>query len=142
MTRFLLRLSDAIDLVIFAFREGRQGDLLIRKAPACTIEVLAEALQQIFDREVGVKLVGMRHGEKLYETLATFTELAKSDDFGDYYRVAMDSRDLNYEQYFTKGDETAGQFPDYASHNTEQLGLDAVKSLLLSLPEVQAELGE
>jgi UDP-glucose 4-epimerase len=140
MTRFLLRLSDAIDLVIFAFREGRQGDVLIRKAPACTIEVLAEALQRIFEREVGTKIVGMRHGEKLYETLATFTELAKSEDFGDYYRVAMDSRDLNYEQYFTEGDETAGKFPDYTSHNTEQLSVDAVKNLLLSLPEIRAEL--
>jgi UDP-N-acetylglucosamine 4,6-dehydratase/5-epimerase len=141
MTRFLLRLSDAIDLVIFAFREGDQGDILIRKAPACTIDVLAEALQQIFGRDVGTRLVGMRHGEKLYETLATFAELAKSHDFGDYYRVTMDSRELNYEQYFTEGSETAAEAADYTSHNTERLDLAAVKSLLLSLPEIQAELG-
>jgi UDP-glucose 4-epimerase len=140
MTRFLLRLSDAIDLVLFAFREGRQGDVLIRKAPACTIEVLAQALQEIFEEDVGIDTIGMRHGEKMFETLAAFTELSKADEFASYYRVAMDSRDLNYDQYFTSGDELDAELADYTSHNTEQLTLAAVKEVLLSLPEVQTEL--
>ena len=141
MTRFLLRLRDAIDLVLFAFENGRPGDILIRKAPASTISDLAEALQQLFGRRVGMTVIGMRHGEKLYETLASREELARAEDMGEYFRVALDDRDLNYEKYFTSGDASEARIDDYNSHNTTRLTVDEVKALLLSLPEVRAELG-
>lgn len=140
MTRFLLPLPLAIDLVAFAFQHGNQGDLFVRKAPACTVANLAQALINLFRSDVAFKVIGMRHGEKLYETLATREELAKSEDMGDYYRVSMDDRDLNYNKYFTDGDAKEVVFDDYTSHNTEQLDVAAVEKLLLSLPEVRAEL--
>lgn len=140
MTRFLLPLPLAIKLVAFAFEHARQGDLFVRKAPACSVDVLAEALKRLFRSDVPVCVIGMRHGEKIYETLATSEELAKAEDMGDYYRVPMDDRDLNYGKYFTEGDAREREFDDYTSHNTEQLDVDGVERLLLTLPEVRAEL--
>lgn len=140
MTRFLLRLGDAIDLVLFAFAKGQQGDILIRKAPACTIRDLGVALQGLFGREVGEKVIGMRHGEKIFETLATREELARASDLADYYRVSLDDRDLNYDKYTTKGDASEELVDDYTSHNTHRLTVNEVKTLVAALPEVQNEL--
>lgn len=140
MTRFLLALSEAIALVAFAFKHGRQGDLFVRKAPACTVADLTTALQNMFGATAPVKVIGMRHGEKLYETLATREELARAQDMGDYYRVPMDDRDLNYGKYFTEGDTREPDIDDYTSHNTERLDVAGVERLLRALPEVQAEL--
>ena len=140
MTRFLLGLGDAIDLVNFAFHNARQGDVLIRKAPACTIGDLASALKNILRSDIPVRYIGMRHGEKIYETLATREELRRAEDLGDYYRVAMDTRDLNYDKYFTKGDVGEADIDDYTSHNTVRLGVKQVEELLLKLPEIRAEL--
>jgi len=140
MTRFLLPLPSAIELVAFAFEHGRQGDLFVRKAPACTVGDLAQALKNLFKSDVPVNVIGMRHGEKLYETLATREELAKSEDMGDYYRVSMDDRDLNYGKYFTEGNAAEVAFDDYHSHNTERLSIQQVEQLLLSLQEVRDEL--
>lgn len=140
MTRFLLSLPLAIELVAFAFEHGRQGDMFVRKAPACTVADLAQALKNLFHSDVPVRVIGMRHGEKIYETLATREELVKAEDMGDYYRVPMDDRDLNYSKYFTEGDTTESAMDDYTSHNTEQLDVAGVERLLLTLPEVQDEL--
>jgi UDP-N-acetylglucosamine 4,6-dehydratase/5-epimerase len=140
MTRFLLPLPHAIDLVTFAFENANQGDLFIKKAPACTVQDLALALLELFGSSVPLKVIGTRHGEKLYETLATSEELARADDMGDYYRVPMDGRDLNYGKYFVEGDVRQATLDDYHSHNTERLDLGGVKDLLLSLPELRAEL--
>lgn len=140
MTRFLLPLPQAIELVAFAFEHANQGDLFIRKAPACTVEDLALALKNLFRSETPVRIIGMRHGEKIYETLATREELARAEDMGDYYRVPMDDRDLNYGKYFTEGDTLGAHLNDYTSHNTERLDVAAVEALLLTLPEVRGEL--
>lgn len=140
MTRFLMALSEAVGLVEFAFFNGKQGDVFVKKAPACTVFDLAKALQELFKSNVDVKVIGMRHGEKLYETLASVEELSRSEDLVDYYRVAMDDRDLNYEKYFTEGNKQEALFEDYHSHNTEQLSVEQVKEVLLSLPEVREEL--
>ena len=140
MTRFLLPLEKAIDLVAFAMRFGHQGDLFVRKAPACTVADLAAALKNLFHSDVPVRVIGMRHGEKICETLATREELAKAEDMGDYYRVPMDDRDLDYSKYFTEGNTKETQLDDYTSHNTERLDVSGVEQLLLSLTEVRAEL--
>lgn len=140
MTRFLLPLPEAIKLVLFAFKHGRQGDLFIRKSPACTVGDLAQALKELFGSQVPVKTIGIRHGEKIYETLATTEELRRSEDMGDYFRVSMDGRDLNYNKYFTEGDKKEALLEDYTSHNTERLDVKQVKALLLKLPDVTAEL--
>jgi len=140
MTRFLLPLPHAIELVTFAFRHANQGDLFVKKAPACTVQVLAQALLELFGSNVPLKVIGMRHGEKIFETLATREELIKAEDMGDYYRIPMDDRDLNYSKYFTEGDTEEQTLNDYHSHNTERLELLQVKQLLLTLPQVRAEL--
>lgn len=140
MTRFLLPLPYATELVDFAFQNAEQGDLFIRKAPACTVETLAAALQSIFRSQVPFNVIGMRHGEKLFETLATREELAVATDTGDYYRIPMDDRDLNYGKYFTEGNRKEAALADYTSHSTHQLGTEQVQHLLLSLPEVRREL--
>lgn len=140
MTRFLLPLPMAIELVAFAFNHGQQGDLFVRKAPACSVANLAQALKNLFHSNVPIQVIGMRHGEKIYETLATREELAKAEDMGDYYRVPMDGRDLNYSKYFTEGDRAESSLEDYTSHNTEQLDVAAVEALMLSLPEVREAL--
>jgi len=140
MTRFLLPLRHAIELVAFAFEHARQGDLFVRKAPACTIGDLAMALKNLFKSDVPVKVIGMRHGEKIYETLATREELRKAEDTGEYFRVRMDDRDLNYSKYFTEGDTKEVDTEDYTSHNTVRLNAKEVEKLLLTLPEVVSEL--
>lgn len=140
MTRFLMPLRDSVALVHHAFIHARQGDLFIRKAPASTIADLVTALAGLFGVPGHpVEQIGWRHGEKLYETLATAQELGRSEDMGDYYRIRMDDRDLNYKAYFTEGDGETVHHEDYHSHNTERLDIDGVKRLLMSLPEVRAE---
>jgi UDP-glucose 4-epimerase len=142
MTRFLMPLRDSVALVHHAFAHARQGDLFIRKAAASTISDLVKALLELFEApDHPVEVIGWRHGEKLYETLATAQELAHSEDMGDYYRIQMDGRDLNYAAYFSEGEEEPAHYEDYHSHNTERLDVAGVKALLLSLPEVRAELG-
>lgn len=140
MTRFLLPLSDAVDLVLFALSNGNQGDIFIKKAPACTVADLMEALKNLFHADTPVKIIGMRHGEKIFETLANIEELRRSEDMGDYYRVRMDNRDLNYNKYFTEGDTLEASMDDYTSHNTYRLSVKEVESLLLGLPEIQSAL--
>lgn len=140
MTRFLMPLSDSVALVHHAFTNARQGDLFIRKAPAATISDLVLALTELFGvPDHPVERIGWRHGEKLYETLATAQELSHSEDMGDYYRIRMDDRDLNYQAYFSEGDEETARRQDYHSHNTERLDVEGVKKLLLRLPEIRAE---
>ena len=140
MTRFLLSLKTAINLVLFALNNARQGDLFIKKAPACTIIDLATALKNIFNSKVPVKTIGIRHGEKIYETLATAEELRKSEDLGDYFRVKIDDRDLNYNKYFINGNLEKPSLEDYTSHNTYRLDVKEVEELLLTLPRVVSEL--
>jgi UDP-N-acetylglucosamine 4,6-dehydratase/5-epimerase len=140
MTRFMLSLPDAIELVNFAFRNARQGDIFIKKAPACTVQLLAETLLDLFGVSNELRIIGMRHGEKLYETLATREELRRSEDMGDYFRVSFDDRDLNYNKYFTEGDIGEAATEDYHSHNTYQLNQQELRALLLKLPEVRKAL--
>jgi UDP-N-acetylglucosamine 4,6-dehydratase len=138
MTRFLLALPEAIELVIHAFLHAEQGDIFIKKAPASTIEDLATALKRLLRSRVPVKIIGMRHGEKIFETLATREEMRNAEDQGDYLRLRMDGRDLNYAKYFTEGDRKEVALDDYTSHNTQRLSVAEVEKLLLSLPEVRA----
>ena len=141
MTRFLMPLRDSVALVHHAFENARQGDLFIRKAAASTISDLTRALVELFDvPDHPVEEIGWRHAEKLYETLATAQELGQSEDMGDYFRIRMDDRDLNYKAYFSEGEHETVQHEDYHSHNTDQLDINEVKALLLSLPEVRSEL--
>lgn len=140
MTRFLLALPEAIELVIHAFQHAEQGDVFIKKAPASTIEDLAIALKRLFRSRVPVKIIGMRHGEKIFETLATREEMRNAEDQGDYLRLRMDGRDLNYAKYFTEGDRKEVALDDYTSHNTQRLSVAEVEKLLRSLPEVRAAL--
>lgn len=141
MTRFLMPLRDSVALVHHAFTNAKQGDLFIRKAPASTIADLVTALKELFGApNHPVKVIGWRHAEKLYETLASAQELTSSDDMGQYYRIRMDARDLNYNAYFSEGDQDVAAYEDYHSHNTERLDVQGVKDLLLTLPEVVAEL--
>lgn len=140
MTRFLMALSESVELVEHAFKNACQGDIFVKKAPACTVEILAQALKNIFNVDVEVRIIGMRHGEKIYETLASKEELASAEDMGSYYRIRMDDRDLNYEQYFTEGNREEIEYNDYHSHNTERLSVDGVERILLSLEEVRDEL--
>lgn len=142
MTRFLLSLRSAIDLVLFAFEHARQGDIFVRKAPACTVQDLAQALKNLFRSDVPIEVIGTRHAEKLYETLATAGEIARAQDMGDYLRVFMDDRDLNYAKYFTEGSREESRLEDYTSHNTRRLTVPQVEELLLSLPDVQRALGQ
>jgi UDP-N-acetylglucosamine 4,6-dehydratase/5-epimerase len=141
MTRFLMPLRDSVDLVRYAFTNARQGDLFIKKAAASTIADLVTALVELFDRpDHPVEHIGWRHAEKLYETLATSQELSQSEDLGDYFRIRMDERDLNYKAYFTEGEQSTKSFADYHSHNTERLDVVKLKKLLQTLPEIKAEL--
>lgn len=140
MTRFLMSLDAAVDLVLFAFQHGRQGDLFVNKAPAGTIGDLALALKDLFNANNEIKIIGTRHGEKLYETLCTREEMAKAEDMGEFYRIPADNRNLNYNQYFSEGQTDISKIEDYHSHNTEQLSVDKMKKLLLSLSLIQKEI--
>jgi UDP-glucose 4-epimerase len=133
MTRFMMTLDDAVDLVIYAFLNGHNGDLFVQKAPAATLEVLANTLKKLYQSSTSVCSIGTRHGEKLYESLVTREEMAKAKDLGDYYRIPCDSRDLNYDKYFIEGEEKVVLFKDYNSHNTRQLNIEEMEQLLLKL---------
>jgi UDP-N-acetylglucosamine 4,6-dehydratase len=141
MTRFLMSLGDAVHLVEHAFEHARPGDLFIRKAPASTVQDLARAVASAVGVDPDVHVIGTRHGEKLYETLATREELARSEDQGDYYRVAVDARDLNYGEYFDEGDLRESEIDDYHSHNTERLDVQQVVELLKGLPDFRKLVG-
>ena len=138
MTRFLLALPEAIDLVIHAFENAAQGDIFIKKAPACTIADLVAALKALFRSRSPVTVIGMRHGEKVFETLATREEMRDAEDEGDFLRLRMDARDLNYAKYFTEGDRGEAELDDYTSHNTRRLSVAEVEKLLRSLPAIRA----
>jgi UDP-glucose 4-epimerase len=141
MTRFLMSLEESVDLVLHAFEHGQQGDIFVQKAPASTIEVLARAILELFNSDVPVKIIGTRHGEKLYESLVSREEIAKAHDMGDYYRVPADNRDLNYDKFILDGQIAVNQTDDYTSHNTQRLNIEQVKELLLTLDYVRTELG-
>ena len=140
MTRFLMSLEEAVELVLFAFENGRPGDLFVNKAPAGTIGDLAQALKEMFNSENEFKIIGTRHGEKLYETLCTKEEMNKAEDMGEFYRIPSDNRDLNYARYFSEGKENSLEIEDYNSHNTEQCDIESMKNLLKGLPLIQSEL--
>jgi UDP-N-acetylglucosamine 4,6-dehydratase len=137
MTRFLMSLEDAVDLVLFAFEHGNQGDLFVNKAPASTIGDLAAAVKDIFNADNEIKVIGTRHGEKLYETLCTREEMQKAEDMGDFYRIPADNRDLNYSRYFSEGETNTSAIEDYHSHNTEQLSNKELKDTLLGLQYIK-----
>ena len=140
MSRFFMSLEDAVDLVLFAFEHANPGDLFVNKAPAGSIGDLAKALIELTGKEVPVKVIGTRHGEKLYETLCTREEMAKAEDMGDFYRVPADNRDLNYAQYFSEGEEEVAEIEDYHSHNTKQEGVEGLKKLISTLPLIRKEI--
>ena len=147
MTRFMMTLDDAVDLVVYAFQHGHNGDLFVQKAPAATLETLAEALKETYARidpkygETEVKVIGTRHGEKLYETLVTREEMVRAIDMGNYYRIPCDTRDLNYDKYFTEGNEDVSRIEDYHSHNTRRLDVEGMKEQLLRLRFIREDLG-
>lgn len=142
MTRFIMSLEEAVDLVLYAFSNAESGDIMVQKAPACTIEVLANAVKELFDKEnkTKVRVIGIRHGEKMYETLLTNEECANAIDMGDFYRVPADKRDLNYDKYFKNGDSDRNPLIEFNSNNTELLGVEEVKTKLLSLQYIRDEL--
>ncbi len=144
MTRFVMSLEEAVDLVLFAFRNGKSGDILVQKAPACTIETLAKATKALFDPEdkCPIRIIGIRHGEKLYETLLTNEECSGAIDLGDFYRVPCDKRDLNYDKYFHEGDADRNPLHEFNSNNTELMDVDAVKAKLLTLSYIREELAK
>ena len=133
MTRFMMSIDDAVDLVLYAFEHGKPGDVLVQKAPAATIETLARALKKLFKGDNEIRIIGTRHGEKLYETLLTREEMSHSEDMGDYYRIPADIRDLNYACYFTEGETKVSYHEDYHSHNTRRLDEDGMIESLLKL---------
>jgi UDP-glucose 4-epimerase len=140
MTRFLMSLDDSVDLVLYAFEHGNQGDIFVQKAPASTIQDLAEALRDLFKADNEIKAIGTRHGEKLYESLVSREELARAEDLGGYYRIPADARDLNYAKFFVEGEAKISTFEDYTSHNTERLDREGVKSLLMKLDFIREQL--
>lgn len=142
MTRFMMSLDDAVDLVFYAFKNGKPGDLFVQKAPACTIADLAQALKEIFKANNEIKIIGTRHGEKLYESLLTSEEKIHAEDLGDYYRIPADTRDLNYAKYFEQGESQSENVEPYTSHNTRRLNVQEAKELLLSLDYIQQELNK
>ncbi|AYV57231.1 NAD-dependent epimerase/dehydratase family protein [Leptospira kmetyi] len=140
MTRFLMSLEDSVDLVLHAFNNGQQGDIFIQKSPASTVEELAKALLEIFNKQNPISIIGTRHGEKLYESLVSREEMAKAEDMGRYYRIPADNRDLNYNKYFVEGEQKVSQLDDYTSHNTKRLTVPQVKELLLKLDYIREQL--
>ena len=140
MTRFMMSMDGAIDLVLYAFKNARQGDMLVKKAPACTIGDLALALKELFNARNEIKIIGTRHGEKLYETLLTREEMTKAEDCGDYFRISADTRDLNYNKYFIEGESEISVQEDYNSHNTKRLNIEELKEMLLKIDYIQNEL--
>lgn len=147
MTRFMMTLDDAVDLVVYAFTHGHNGDLFVQKAPAATLDTLARALKELYSKvdpkygDTEIKVIGTRHGEKLYETLVTREEMSKAIDMGNYFRIPCDTRDLNYDKFFTEGSEEMSRIEDYHSHNTRRLDVEGMKEQLMRLRFVQADLG-
>jgi UDP-glucose 4-epimerase len=143
MTRFMMTLEDAVDLVLYAFDNANQGDLFVQKAPSATVEVLAQALIDLYDSQSEIKVIGTRHGEKLYETLVNREDMIKADDLGNYFRIPADNRDLNYENYFSEGNPAIENLNEYHSHNTTLLDINGMKELLMKLPLIRKDiLGE
>lgn len=142
MTRFMMSIDDAVDLVLYAFEHGQPGDLFVQKAPAATVETLALAMQQVFSADNPIKIIGTRHGEKQFETLLTREEMIRTEDLGGYYRIPADNRDLNYDAYFTQGIEPLSQQEDYNSHNTRRLSVDAMAEMLLALEYIKGQRSE
>ncbi|MDB4891931.1 MAG: polysaccharide biosynthesis protein CapD [Gemmatimonadetes bacterium] len=140
MTRFLMSLDDSVNLVLHAFEHGRQGDIFIQKAPASTVGDLAAALSEMLNRDAAIRVIGTRHGEKLYETLVSREEMARSEDRDRYFRVRADDRDLNYKKYFVEGEQRISELDDYTSHNTHRLDVPAIKTLLSTLDYMASEL--
>ena len=140
MTRFMMTLEESVDLVLYAFEHGEQGDIFVQKAPACTVLELATALKELFESNVGIKIIGARHGEKAYETLLTKEEFVKAEDRGNYFRIPSDNRDLNYAKYFTEGEGSRRNQEEYNSDNTNRINVEQVKELLLKIPYIQHEL--
>jgi UDP-N-acetylglucosamine 4,6-dehydratase len=140
MTRFLMSLEDSVDLVLYAYEHGKQGDIFVQKAPASTVADLAQALKELFQSNNAVRIIGTRHGEKLYESLISREEMAHAQDNGGYYRIPADNRDLNYAKYFSEGEEKISHLDDYTSHNTRRLNVEQVKELLLKLDYIKEEL--
>jgi UDP-N-acetylglucosamine 4,6-dehydratase len=142
MTRFLMSLEDSVDLVLYAFQHAKQGDIFVQKAPAATVGDLAQALKELFNRHNSFRIIGTRHGEKLYESLISREEMAKAENLGDYYRIPADNRDLNYAHYFSEGEETISHLDDYTSHNTKRLNVEEIKMLLEKLEFIKEELND
>jgi UDP-N-acetylglucosamine 4,6-dehydratase/5-epimerase len=140
MTRFLMSLEDSVDLVLYAFENAKQGDIFVQKAPASTVADLAQALRELFKSNSLIKIIGTRHGEKLYESLISREEMAHAEDMGNYYRIPADNRDLNYAKYFSEGNQSVSLAEDYTSHNTHRLNIEQIKQLLLSLDFIREEL--
>jgi UDP-glucose 4-epimerase len=140
MTRFMMTLEDAVDLVIYAFKNGQNGDIFIQKAPAATIKTLAEALTDLYKSTVPTKIIGTRHGEKLYETLVNREEMAKAQDMGEYFRIQADTRDLNYARFFSEGTDKVSEVEEYNSHNTTRLNKENLKKLLLKLDLIKEDI--
>lgn len=141
MTRFMMSLPDSVDLVLYAFEHARPGDLFVQKAPACTVGELAACLKRLLQRDNEIKVIGTRHGEKLFESLVSREEMAHSEDLGRYFRIPADSRDLNYDKYFVTGDTKVSRFQDYTSHNTHHLSAEELQDLLLTVDVVRAAVG-
>jgi len=140
MTRFMMTLDEALDLVLYAFENGQNGDIFVQKAPACTIGVLAQALKELFQLNNRIQIIGTRHGEKLFETLVNREEMTKVKDLEDYYKIPADNRDLNYGEYFSKGEAAVSETSEYTSHNTKRLDVNATKELLLKLDFIKEEI--
>lgn len=140
MTRFLMSLDEAVELVLFAFEHGNQGDLFVNKAPAGTIEDLAKSLVELCNAKNEIKIIGTRHGEKLYETLCTREEMMKAEDMGEFYRIPADNRDLNYAKYFSEGEQNIAKVEDYHSHNTKRLNVEQMKNLFMSIRDIREEI--
>jgi len=140
MTRYMMTLEDAVDLVLFAFEKGNPGDIFVQKSPAATIEVLAKALLELYNADTTLKIIGTRHGEKLYETLVNREEMVKAEDLGDFYRIPADTRDLNYNQFFNEGEAEISEIEEYNSHNTTRLDINEMKKLLLKLEFIQEDI--
>ena len=140
MTRFLMSLEDSVDLVLHAFEHGEQGDIFVQKAPASTIANLADAIKELFRSDTSIKIIGTRHGEKLFESLVSREEMAKTVDMGKYYRIPADNRDLNYDKFITEGEPKANDLQDYTSHNTQRLNIEEIKDLLQNLEYIKSEI--
>jgi UDP-glucose 4-epimerase len=142
MTRYMMTLDDAVDLVLFAFKNGAPGDIFVQKSPAATIDVLTKALLELYNAKNEVKIIGTRHGEKLYETLVNREEMLKAEDLGEFYRIPADTRDLNYNSFFIEGEAKIAQMEEYNSHNTKRLDIEETKEMLLKLDFIQEDMAK